>query len=101
MEFDTLKENIVRQFGGSTLIAASRLHGLGYTLGHIEHDSDKKPIFKIVHCGSKGLTPTQQRYSTIELECLAIIWAIQKCQSSRFTLTTDPWRAFFRRTSLA
>ena len=34
---------------------------------------------KNVHCGSKGLTPTQQRYSTIELECLAIIWAIQNC----------------------
>ena len=26
-----------------------------------------------------GLTPTQQRYSTIELECLAIVWAILKC----------------------
>ena len=36
-------------------------------------------FFKIVYCGSKGLTPTQQCYSTIELECLAIIWAIQKC----------------------
>ena len=36
-------------------------------------------LFKVVRCGSKGLTPTQQRYSTIELECLAIIWAIQKC----------------------
>ena len=28
---------------------------------------------------SKGLTPTQQRYSTIELECLAIVWAMLKC----------------------
>ena len=61
------------------LTDASRLHGLGYALGHIEHDRDNKPIFKIVHCGSKGLTPTQQRYSTIELECLVIIWPIQKC----------------------
>ena len=33
----------------------------------------------MVHCGSKGLTPTQQRYSTIELECLAIVWATLKC----------------------
>ena len=30
-------------------------------------------------CGSKALTPTQQRYSTIELVCLAIIWATLKC----------------------
>ena len=50
-----------------------------FGLGHIEHDKDDKPMFKIVHCGSKGRTPTQQCYSTIELECLAIIWAIQKC----------------------
>ena len=46
---------------------------------HIERDSAGKDVFKIVHCGSKGLTPTQQRYSTIELECLAIVWAILKC----------------------
>ena len=47
------------------LTDASRLFGLGYALGHIKHDKDNKPIFKIVHCGSKGLTPTQQCYSTI------------------------------------
>ena len=45
----------------------------------METDGSGKDVFKIVKCGSKGLTPTQQRYSTIELECLAIIWAVQKC----------------------
>ena len=45
----------------------------------MERDDSGKEIFKIVHSGSKGLTPIQQRYSTIELECLAIVWAILKC----------------------
>ena len=45
----------------------------------METDASGKDVFKIVKCGSKGLIPTQQRYSTIELECLAIIWAVQKC----------------------
>ena len=63
VEFDKLKriltrDMIVRHFDSSIravlLTDASRLFGLGYALG-------------------------QQRYSTIELECLAIIWAIQKC----------------------
>ena len=61
------------------LTDASRLFGLGYALGHLERHSGGKDVFKIVRCGLKGLTPTQQRYSTIELECLAIVWAIQKC----------------------
>ena len=61
------------------LTDASRLHGLGYALGYLEDNGSDKPVFNIVHCGSKGLTSTQQRYSTIELECLAIVWAIQKC----------------------
>ena len=61
------------------LTDASRLFGLGYALGHMEADGSGKDVFKIVKCGSKGLTPTQQRYSTIELECLAIVWAVQKC----------------------
>ena len=79
MEFDKLKtilssNLIVRHFDHTQhvylLTDASRLHGVGYALGHIERDSAGKDVFKIVHCGSKGLTPTQQRYSTIELECL-------------------------------
>ena len=49
-----------------------------------------------MHCGSKGLTPTQQQYSTIELECLAIVWAIQKCSFylrglPLFRVYTDHW----------
>ena len=73
---------VVRHFSSQPVVLltdASHLFGLGYDLGHIEHDKDDKPIFKIVRCSSKGLTPTQQCYLTIELECLAIIWAIQKC----------------------
>ena len=47
----------------TVLTDASRLHGLGYAIGHF---IDGK--FKVVACGSKSLTPTQQRYATIELE---------------------------------
>ena len=48
----------------------------------------------IITCGSKSFTPAQQRYTTIELECLAIIWAVQKCEFylkrlSDFTVATD------------
>ena len=76
------------------LTDASRLFGLGYALGHMETDASGKEIFKIVHCGSKGLTPTQQRYSTIELECLVIVWATFKSSFylrglPLFTIYTD------------
>ena len=70
------------------------MHGLGYGHGHIDVDDSGKKHFKIVHCGSKGLTTTRQRYSTIELECLAIVWAINKCSfylhgPPLFTVYTD------------
>ena len=59
----------------------------------------------IVTCGSKSLTPTQQRYSTVELECLGIMWAINKCQFylrglPNFTVLTDhrPLEGVFRKT---
>ena len=61
-------------------------------------------MFKIVHCGSKGLTSTQQRYSTIELECLAIVWATLKCSFylcglPLFTIYTDhrPLQGMFQK----
>ena len=81
VEFDS--NLVVRHFDKNKpvylLTDASRLFGLGYALGHMETDVSGKEVFKIVKCGSKGLTPTQQRYSTIELECLAIVWAMLKC----------------------
>ena len=85
---------MVRHFDSSKnvilLTDVSRLHGLGYALGHIDVDNTGTKQFKIMHCSSKGLTPTQQRYSTIELECLAIT----KCSFNLhalplFTIYTD------------
>ena len=42
------------------LTDASRLHGLGYALGH--HIDSR---LRLVTCGSKALTPTQRRCATI------------------------------------
>ena len=73
----------------TVLTDASRLHGLGYAMGHF---IDGK--FKVVACGSKSLTPTQQRYATIELECLAVHFAVDKCSfylkgAPSFNVMTD------------
>ena len=50
--------------------------------------------FHLVTCGSKSLTPTQQRYYTIELECIAVHLAVSKCSlylkgCESFTVTTN------------
>ena len=66
--FDDSKETIL-------LTDASTLHDLGYAL----IQKSRKGELLLIQCGSRSLTPTQQRYTTIELECLAIVWAIQKC----------------------
>ena len=73
----------------TVLTDASRLHGLGYALGHYVDGR-----FKLVSCGSKTLTPAQQRYATIELECLVVYFAIDKCSyylkgGTHFTVATD------------
>ena len=71
------------------LTDASRLHGLGFAMGHYVDGQ-----FKLVTCGSKALTPTQQRYATIELECLVVPFAISKSSFylkglPHFTVATD------------
>ena len=66
--FDDAKDTIL-------LTDASRLHGLGYALVQRNRNGE----LSLIQCGSRSLTPTQQCYATIELECLAIVWAIQKC----------------------
>ena len=81
------------------LTDASRLHGLGYAMGHYIDGR-----FRLVTCGSKALTPTQRRYTTIELECLAVQYAIDKCSfylkgGPEFTVTTDhkPLEGIFKK----
>ena len=54
---------------------ASNLNGLGYAL--IQH-KDERPI--LIQCGSRSLSDAETRYAPVELECLGISWAIQKCR---------------------
>ena len=63
---------------------ASRLYGLGYAM--LQQ--------RLIKCGCCSLTTTQNNYATIELECLAIVWAIRKCRYylhglQTFTVVTD------------
>jgi hypothetical protein len=64
------------------LTDASRLKGLGYAL--IQRDDGG---MRLIKCGSRSLSPAETRYATIELEALAIHWAITSC---RFYLTGGP-----------
>ena len=50
------------------LTDASRLYGIGYCL--VQQTADGH--LSLIQCGSCSLTGTQQRYATIELECMAI-----------------------------
>ena len=55
---------------------ATRLYGLGFAL--IQKSLDGNNI-SLIQCGSCSHSETQQRYTTIELRCLAIKWAVNKC----------------------
>ena len=82
----------------TVLTDASHLHGLGYAMGHFVNGQ-----FKLVTCGSKSLTATQQRYSTIELECLVVHFALTKCSfclkgAKYFIVVTDLLKESSRKT---
>jgi hypothetical protein len=64
------------------LTDASRLKGLGYAL--VQRDGEG---MRLIKCGSRSLSPAETRYATIELEALAIHWAIASC---RFYLVGGP-----------
>ena len=53
---------------------ASRL-GIGFI-----HQQQSNNKWTIIQAGSRFLTDTESRYATIELEMLAVAWAIQKCK---------------------
>ncbi|KAG1706172.1 Carcinine transporter [Nymphon striatum] len=89
-----LEDMLVKPFDQSLqtelLTDASRLHGLGFCLIQRE---DQNTI-RLISCGSCSLTTTQSRYATVELECLAIQWAVNKCEFwlrgiPRFNVITD------------
>ena len=71
------------------LTDASRLKGLGYAL--IQRAQDGNP--RLIQCSSRSLTSAEKNYATIELECLAIAWAIEDCRfyllGARFEVLTD------------
>ena len=84
-EFDKVKSILsetllTRHFDPSLpvqlLTDASRQLGLGYAICEPCPDG----LISIITCGSKAFTPTQQRYATVELECLGILWAVRKCE---------------------
>ena len=71
------------------LTDASRLKGLGYAL--IQRDCLNN--IRLVQCSSRSLSSAETRYATIELECLAIQWAIEDCRyyllGCEFRVLTD------------
>ena len=69
---------------------ASRLHGLGYALLQ-DHGGGQQ---RLIQCGSRFLTDAETRYATIELELLAVVWAMGKTKFyiaglQHFSLITD------------
>ena len=62
------------------LTDASRLKGLGYAL--MQRTPEGKA--RLIQCGSRSLLDAESRYATIELEALAILWAVRKCRHYLF-----------------
>ena len=71
---------------------ASRPKGLGYVLLQDHSEDPSEPMWKLVPCGSRFITDTESRYSMVELELLAVVWATQKLYLQglqSFNLETD------------
>ena len=62
--------------------------GLGALLTQ-ENDGEEK----IIACGSRSLSKAERNYSATELECLTVIWAVEKyrqyLEGTHFTVITD------------
>lgn len=68
---------------------ASRLKGFGFAL--LQHHGSTP---KLVQCGSRTLSAAERNYATVELECAAFQWAVEKCHfflrgNPNFSIVTD------------
>ena len=67
---------------------ASALNGLGFALWQLQDDQ-----WRLLQCGSRFLSDAESRYAIIELELLAVVWAVRKCSlflsGAAFELCTD------------
>jgi hypothetical protein len=86
INFDPSKPTIL-------LTDASRLKGLGFALVHTEVVDGKERI-RLATCGSHSLSPAEKSYAVVELEALAIKYAVEKCRyyllgMLKFTVWTD------------
>ena len=66
--------------------------GIGFILLQKAPGCDAE--WKIVQAGSRFLTDAESRYAVVEVECLAVAWAIKKCSLfldgiDHFTVITD------------
>lgn len=63
--------------------------GVGAVLSQIGEDGEEHPVIYI----SRKLLPREERYSIVEKECLAVVWAVQSFQiylyGREFLLQTD------------
>ena len=57
---------------------ASRTKGIGFAL--LQRDEHDNRRLNLIQCGSRYVTPTESRYAMVELESLAVFWAIKKCR---------------------
>jgi hypothetical protein len=73
--------------------------GLGYAL--IQRETDGTP--RLIQCNSKSLTSAERGYAVIEIEGLAIQYAVEDCRfyllGHKFTVFTDhrPLEGTFRK----
>jgi hypothetical protein len=81
------------------LTDAPRLKGLGYAL--IQREADGTP--RLIECNSKSLTSAERGYAVIEIEGLAIQYAVEDCRfyllGNKFTVFNDhrPLEGTFRK----
>jgi len=95
--FEKLKEKLVTapvlaypDFSKRFILATdASYYGFGATLSQKDRDGKEHPIAY----ASKSLQPAEQNYYATELECAAIVWAIEHYHSylgaTEFTLVTD------------